>query len=283
MPVVDTTRTFTNNEQITSVKLNEIMDNSSFVSGAVVTSGGLEVTAGGQMQVATSGITTTKIANLNVTTEKIANEAVTPAKLSPFGPAWSNGLTNFNIQQNILELATGITSNSGCFIDFHSVHPLTDFETRIARDTGVDGWFQIDNKGAGRIVFTSAGGFQFANAHMPNPVGSAPIFGIRAWVNFDATRDSSGAVNALFTNRLIRSSGNVTSVLKTATGKFTVTFTFAMPNTNYTVTSSAGLSGSPRLACVDRTTATTTSIEIETDDLTGAAANFTENNVMVIA
>jgi hypothetical protein len=283
MPVVDTTRTFTNNEQITSVKLNEIMDNSSFVSGAVVTSGGLEVTAGGQMQVATSGITTTKIANLNVTTEKIANEAVTPAKLSPFGPAWSNGLTNFNIQQNSLELATGITSNSGCFVDFHSVHPLTDFETRIARDTGVDGWFQIDNKGAGRIVFTSAGGFQFANAHMPNPVGSAPIFGIRAWVNFDATRDSSGAVNALFTNRLIRSSGNVTSVLKTATGKFTVTFTFAMPNTNYTVTSSAGLSGSPRLACVDRTTATTTSIEIETDDLTGAAANFTENNVMVIA
>jgi hypothetical protein len=82
MPVVDTTRTFTNNEQITSTKLNEIMDNSSFVSGAVVTSGGLEVTAGGQMQVATSGITTAKIADLNVTTLKIADANVTQAKLA---------------------------------------------------------------------------------------------------------------------------------------------------------------------------------------------------------
>ena len=212
MPVVDTTRTFTNNEQITSVKLNEIMDNSSFVSGAVVTSGGLEVTAGGQMQVATSGITTTKIANLNVTTEKIANEAVTPAKLSPFGPAWSNGLTNFNIQQNILELATGITSNSGCFIDFHSVHPLTDYETRIVRDTGVDGWFQIDNKGAGRIVFTSAGGFQFANAHMPNPVGSAPIFGARAWVNFN------GQANTDIAGTYARTSSTTVTITATAHG-----------------------------------------------------------------
>ena len=288
MPVVDTTRTFTNNEQITSTKLNEIMDNSLFVSGAVVPSRGLEVTAGGQLQVPNSGITTALLEDSSttsngVTAVKIANGAVTPAKLSPFGPTWSNGLTNFNIQQNILELATGITSNSGCFVDFHSVHPLTDYETRIVRDTGVDGWFQIDNKGAGRIVFASAGGFQFANAYMPNPVGTAPLFGVRAWVNFDASRDASGATNALLTNRFSRSSGNVTSVLKTAPGKFTVTFTFAMSNANYTVISSAGLSGSPRLACVDRTTATTTSIEIETDDLTGAAANFTENNVMVIA
>jgi hypothetical protein len=82
MPVVDTTRTFTNNEQITSTKLNEIMDNSSFVSGAVVTSGGLEVTGGGQMQVATSGITTARIADSNVTTVKIADLNVTTAKIA---------------------------------------------------------------------------------------------------------------------------------------------------------------------------------------------------------
>jgi len=225
MPVVDTTRTFTNNEQITSVKLNEIMDNSSFVSGAVVTSGGLEVTAGGQMQVATSGITTTKIANLNVTTEKIANEAVTPAKLSPFGPAWTNGLGNFNIQQNFLELATGITSNSGCFVDFHSVHPLTDYETRIARDTGVDGWFQIDNKGAGRILFTSAGGFQFANAYMPNPVGSAPIFGVRAWANI-----------SLAPTRSVASQANVASATKIDTTHTQILFTTAMQDDVYVVT-----------------------------------------------
>ena len=242
MPVVDTTRTFANNEQITSVKLNEIMDNSSFVSGAVVTSGGLEVTAGGQMQVATSGITTTKIANLNVTTEKIANEAVTPAKLSPFGPAWSNGLGNFNIQQNSLELATGITSNSGCFVDFHSVHPLTDYETRIVRDTGVDGWFQIDNKGAGRIVFASAGGFQFANAHMPNPVGSAPIFGARAWVNF-AGRTTNGDCT-------IRSAGNVTRVARTNEGRYTIYFGTNMEDANYATIAGSDANASHKIAGV---------------------------------
>jgi hypothetical protein len=60
-----------------------------------------------------------------------------------------------------------------------------------------------------------------------------PIFACRAWVNFDATRDSSGASNTSNTNRFIRASGNVSSVLKTATGVFTITFTTAMPDENY--------------------------------------------------
>jgi len=282
MGVLDTTYTFQATDTITSSKLNNIIDQTTF-TGDAIQGTTLQVVSPGKLAVNAGGVTSNELASNSVVAAKIESGAVTPAKLSPFGPEWSNGLGNFNIQQNFLELATGITSNSGCFVDFHSVHPLTDYETRIARDTGVDGWFQIDNKGAGRILFTSAGGFQFANAYMPNPVGTAPLFGVRAWVNFDASRDASGVTNALLTNRFSRSSGNVTSVLKTATGKFTVTFTFAMSNANYTVISSAGLSGSPRLACVDRTTATTTSIEIETDDLGGNPANFTENNVMVIA
>jgi hypothetical protein len=283
MPVVNTTNTFTNNEQITSTKLNDIMDNSSFVSGAVVTSGGLEITAGGQMQIASDGVTTARILNSNVTTAKIADGAVTPAKLSTSGPSWDSAGGTFLLSQRVLEVGYGITSNTDSVIDFHAVHPLTDYEARIIRASGANGTFSISNNGTGAITLSSSGGVTFGSANMPTPVGTAPIFGVRAWVNFDASRDSSGATNASNTNRFIRSSGNVTSVLKTATGKFTVTFTFAMPNTNYIVTSSAGIAGSPRFACADRTTATTTSIEIETDDASGNAANFTENNVMVIA
>jgi hypothetical protein len=242
MPVVNTTNTFTNNEQITSTKLNDIMDNSSFVSGAVVTSGGLEITAGGQMQIASDGVTTARILNSNVTTAKIADGAVTPVKLSPFGPAWSNGLSNFNIQQNALELATGITSNTTCFVDFHSVHPLTDYETRIARDTGVDGWFQIDNKGAGRILFTSVGGFQFASAHMPNPVGTAPIYGCRAWVSF-AGRSTNGDCT-------IRSAGNVTRVARTAEGRYTVYFGTNMEDANYATIAGSDANAAHKIAGV---------------------------------
>ena len=82
MPVVDTTTTFSNNEQITSTKLNNIMDNSFFVSGAVVPSSGLEVTAGGQMRIPNGGITSNELATDSVVTSKILNGAVTSDKLN---------------------------------------------------------------------------------------------------------------------------------------------------------------------------------------------------------
>lgn len=63
--------------------------------------------------------------------------------------------------------------------------------------------------------------------------GSAPIFGCRAWVNFDGTRDSTGATSTANTNRFIRASGNVASVLRNGAGDYTITFTTAMPDANF--------------------------------------------------
>lgn len=65
--------------------------------------------------------------------------------------------------------------------------------------------------------------------------GSAPAYACRAWVNFDGTRDTTGAVSTANTNRLIRSSGNVTSVLRTSTGSFTITMTTPMVDAQYCV------------------------------------------------
>ena len=65
-----------------------------------------------------------------------------------------------------------------------------------------------------------------------NATGSAPVYACRAWVNFDGT------------NASIRGSGNVSSVTKHATGEYTVNFTTAMPDTNYSITSMAGLTNS---------------------------------------
>ena len=64
--------------------------------------------------------------------------------------------------------------------------------------------------------------------------GTAPIYGARAWVNFDGTKDTTGATSTANTNRLIRASGNVTSVLRNGAGDFTVTFTTNMPDANFT-------------------------------------------------
>lgn len=67
--------------------------------------------------------------------------------------------------------------------------------------------------------------------------GTAPIYGCRAWVNFDGTRneaDTGASTNGA--NVKIRASGNVTSVLKNGAGDYTVNFTTAMPDANYCVT-----------------------------------------------
>ena len=70
-----------------------------------------------------------------------------------------------------------------------------------------------------------------------NQTGNAPIYGCRAWVNFDAYRTESNVSEAVptNTNRFIRGAGNVSSVLRNAAGDYTITFTVAMPNNNYCV------------------------------------------------
>ena len=57
-----------------------------------------------------------------------------------------------------------------------------------------------------------------------NASGSAPIYACRAWVNFNGT----GTV-------AVRASGNVSSITDNGTGDYTVNFTTAMPDANYSV------------------------------------------------
>jgi hypothetical protein len=61
-----------------------------------------------------------------------------------------------------------------------------------------------------------------------NATGTAPIYAARAWVNFDGTTATP----------TIRASGNVSSVTRNGTGDYTVNFTTAMPDTDYSVTMS---------------------------------------------
>lgn len=62
-----------------------------------------------------------------------------------------------------------------------------------------------------------------------NASGSAPIYACRAWVNFNGT----GTV-------AIRGSGNVSSITDNATGDYTVNFTTAMPDANYSAVDAKG-------------------------------------------
>ena len=78
--------------------------------------------------------------------------------------------------------------------------------------------------GAAVGQFDSSANFKFNSGY-----GSvATAYGCRAWVNFNGT----GTV-------AIRASGNVTSITDNGTGDYTVNFTNAMPDSNYSVGGSA--------------------------------------------
>ena len=114
--------------------------------------------------------------------------------------------------------------------------------------------------------------------------GTAPIFGVRAWVNFDLTRNASGGSDTANTNRFIYSSGNVTSVTKLATGSFQVNFTTALPNENYAYFGSCRGTDSIPAVMVGRSstgTKTTSAIQLSSVN-TAVAVNFTEVSIAIV-
>jgi hypothetical protein len=164
MPVVDTTTPFSNNEQITSTKLNNIMDNSFFVSGAVVPSRGLEVTASGQLQVPNSGITTALLENGAVITEKIANSTssttgVTTAKIA-----------DSNVTQ--AKLGTNVAGNGPAFRAWASSQtPITG--TVFTKVTLATEDFDTNNNfSSSRFTPTVAGYYQI-NGSVYNAAGTS--------------------------------------------------------------------------------------------------------------
>jgi len=77
---------------------------------------------------------------------------------------------------------------------------------------------------------------------------AATAYGCRAWVNFNGT----GTV-------AIRGSGNVTSITDNGTGDYTVNFTNAMPDANYTLSTASNETGSaPQFICLKESTAPST-------------------------
>lgn len=89
--------------------------------------------------------------------------------------------------------------------------------------------FLFTTNGTERMRLDTSGNLLFNSGY-----GSvATAYGCRAWVNFNGT----GVV-------AIRASGNVTSITDNGTGNYTVNFTTAMPDANYSaVVSSGGASG----------------------------------------
>jgi hypothetical protein len=81
---------------------------------------------------------------------------------------------------------------------------------------------------------TSAASVSGSNLQFNSGYGSvATAYGCRAWVNFDGTTNTGGFCT-------IRGSANVSSITDNGTGNYTVNFTTAMPDVNYSVAANGG-------------------------------------------
>jgi hypothetical protein len=111
-------------------------------------------------------------------------------------------------------------------------------------------------------------------------IGTAPIFAARAWAHFDGTKDSTNAISTSNTNRLIKASGNVTSILRNSIGNYTITFRIALPNANYAAIATGFLT-SGNAAIVTTDNYTTTTLTLNCVDSSNAEADFSHVNVVI--
>ena len=111
------------------------------------------------------------------------------------------------------------------------------------------------------------------SAQIPTVSGSAPLYLCRAWVNFNGT----GTV-------AIRASGNVSSITDNGTGQYTVNFTTAMPDADFSANVSAlrgGASGYSFLGYSSPTASSVSVITVDKNLLSDAPALGDSNTVCV--
>ena len=118
-----------------------------------------------------------------------------------------------------------------------------------------DGITAFQQNGTEQARITAAGLFQFNSGY-----GSvATAYGCRAWVNFNGT----GTV-------AIRASGNVTSITDNGTGDYTVNFTTAMPDANYSTCGTSRASGISNGMTIGTISTATSNVRVNT---TSGSAN----------
>ena len=112
--------------------------------------------------------------------------------------------------------------------------------------TYVTGTLPVANGGTGVTTSTGSGANVLGtsptlttpnidSAQIPTVSGTAPLYMCRAWVNFNGT----GTV-------AIRASGNVSSITDIAAGTYTVNFTTALPDANYSGLITSGFASGVR-------------------------------------
>ena len=142
MGVLDTTYTFTATDVVTSAKLNNVIDQTTFTATAIT--GTTLALSSGQLKVNSLGITANELADGSVTAVKLASSALLPAgAVMPFAMATAptgwfscDGTLLSRTTYALLFAAIGTTFGVG---DGSTTFAIPDLRGRFVRSTGTDG------------------------------------------------------------------------------------------------------------------------------------------------
>ena len=157
-----------------------------------------------------------------------------------FGLGTSSPGTSFDVALPAASATVGnvrVSPSSVGQARYHLYNGGATAEWLFGQKTSTDHDFKLSTSVAGsetdRLTVTTGGLLKFDSGYG----SAATAYGCRAWVNFDGTGTSA-------TNQTIRGNGNVSSVYKSGTGNYLVTFTTAMPDANYAVNVTVRQAGS---------------------------------------
>ena len=134
--------------------------------------------------------------------------------------------TNFGNGYTVLQVAN--VSNGGMLYLTNTANAggrIYGNGAGITYDAFSTTYHAFNTNGAERVRIDSSGNFQFNSGYG----SAATAYGCRAWINFNG-----GGTPA------IRGSGNVSSLTDNGTGDYTINFTTAMPDVNYSLAGAAG-------------------------------------------
>jgi hypothetical protein len=173
-----------------------------------------------------------------------------------------NTAGNQNTTGSAATLTTARTINGTSFNGSANITTATWGTARTINGSSINGSADVTtaNWGTARTITIGATGksvngsanISYSANEITGQTGSAPHYFARAWVNF----------NGSTTPPTVNASGNVSSVTRNSTGQFTVNFTTAMPDANYTSTGTVFTTGTNTMVIDGPSAATTTTAGI---------------------
>ena len=198
-------------------------------------------------QTPTTGFSYTFAAGTQVLVMNPAGTLATGTITMPSSPADGMTITFSSTEQITALTLSGNTGQTigGTQVTLLPANSAVQFVYRLSDTT----WYRITSSAIGNI-------------------GTAPLYAARAWVNFNGT----GTV-------AIRASGNVTSITDNGTGDYTVNFTTAMTDANYSVVG-GGSRTAVNMLCVTARNFATSSVNITPID---TANNKVDSDITTVA